>query len=92
MHDAYYFSISSLPTTAKQAISERLLTARVSDRVREEFQRVADFMNRGVSLDGELLRRELGILDRKRTQNLVEIEPELAELVGYTSPENPHGQ
>jgi MoaA/NifB/PqqE/SkfB family radical SAM enzyme len=92
MHDAYFFSISSLPERAKQEIAKRLLTAAVPDRVREEFGRVADFMNRGVSLDGEQLRREIGNLDRRRGQNLVEVEPELAELIGYISPDYPHGQ
>ena len=92
MHDAYFFSISSLPEQAKQAITERLLTANVPGPVREEFARVADFMNRGVSLDGEQLRREVGNLDRRRGQNLVAVQPELAELVGYISPDYPHGQ
>ena len=92
MHDAYFFSISSLPERAKQVITERLLTAKVPTPVREEFARVADFMNRGVSLDGEQLRREVGNLDRRRGQNLVAVEPELAELVGYISPDYPHGQ
>jgi organic radical activating enzyme len=91
MHDAYFFSISSLPEPAKQAITERLLTANVPSRVKEEFARVADFMNRGVSLDGEQLRREVGNLDRRRGQNLVVVEPELAKLVGYISPDYPHG-
>jgi hypothetical protein len=91
MHDAYFFSISSLPETAKQAITERLLTANVPEKVKEEFTRVADFMNRGVSLDGEQLRREVGNLDRRRGQNLVAVQPELAKLVGYISPDYPHG-
>jgi len=92
MHDAYFFSISSLPERAKQVITKRLLEANVPPRVREEFQRVADFMNRGVSLDGEQLRREVGNLDRRRGQNLVVVEPEFAELIGYISPDYPHGQ
>jgi len=92
MHDAYFFSISSLPERAKQTITERLLTANVPGRVQEEFARVADFMNRGVSLDGEQLRREVGNLDRRRGQNLVAVEPEFAELIGYISPDYPHGQ
>jgi hypothetical protein len=91
MHDAYFFSISSLPERAKQVITQRLLTAKVPDPVREEFTRVADFMNRGVSLDGLQLRREIGNLDRRREQNLVTVEPEFAELVGYISPDYPHG-
>ena len=92
MHDAYFFSISSLPERAKQTITERLLTANVPGQVQEEFARVADFMNRGVSLDGEQLRREVGNLDRRRGQNLVAVEPEFAELIGYISPDYPHGQ
>jgi len=92
MHDAYFFSISSLPERAKHVITKRLLTTQLPTRVKEEFARVADFMNRGVSLDGEQLRREVGNLDRRRGQNLVEVEPELAELIGYISPDYPHGQ
>jgi len=91
MHDAYFFSISSLPERAKQTITERLLAAQVPGTVKEEFRRAAEFMNRGVSLDGLQLRREIGNLDRRREQNLVTIEPEFAELVGYVSPDYPHG-
>jgi MoaA/NifB/PqqE/SkfB family radical SAM enzyme len=86
MHDAYFFSISSLPERAKKAITERLLTADVPDRVREEFRRTADFMNRGVSLDGLQLRREVGNLDRRREQDLRAVEPEFAELIDYAGP------
>jgi MoaA/NifB/PqqE/SkfB family radical SAM enzyme len=86
MHDAYFFSISSLPEPAKQAIAKRLLTAQVPDPVREEFARVVDFMNRGVSLDGEQLRREVGNLDRRREQDLRTVQPELAELIEYSGP------
>jgi len=86
MHDAYFFSISSLPERAKQAIADRLLTAKVPGPVKEEFARVADFMNRGVSLDGEQLRREVGNLDRRRQQDLRTVQPELAELIEYSGP------
>jgi MoaA/NifB/PqqE/SkfB family radical SAM enzyme len=92
MHDAYFFSISSLPERAKQVITEQLLAARVPPVVKEEFRRAAEFMNRGVSLDGLQLRREIGNLDRRRVQNLVAVEPEFAELIGYISPDYPHGQ
>ena len=92
MHDAYFFSISSLPERVKQAITERLLAAQVPNSVKEEFRRAAEFMNRGVSLDGLQLRREIGNLDRRRGQNLVVVEPEFAELIGYISPDYPHGQ
>jgi len=86
MHDAYFFSISSLPEQAKQAIAERLLTADVPSKVKEEFNRVVDFMNRGVSLDGEQLRREVGNLDRRRNQDLRTVEPEFANLIDYAGP------
>lgn len=83
MHDAYYYSISTLPDTAKAVIAERLRTANVSDRVKEEFNRVADFMLRGNSLDGNLLRMNLRDLDFKREQNLAVVEPEFAALIDY---------
>jgi MoaA/NifB/PqqE/SkfB family radical SAM enzyme len=86
MHDAYFFSISSLPDRAKQAIAERLLAANVPSKVKEEFNRVVDFMNRGVSLDGEQLRREVGNLDRRRNQDLRTVQPEFATLIDYAGP------
>jgi MoaA/NifB/PqqE/SkfB family radical SAM enzyme len=86
MHDAYFFSISSLPERAKQAITERLLTAAVPGKVKEEFARVVDFMNRGVSLDGQQIRREVGNLDRRRGQDLRTVQPEFAELIDYAGP------
>jgi len=91
MHDVYFFSISSLPDTAKQAITEKLKSADVPDRIKEEFDRIVDFMNNGVSLDGFHLRREIANLDQRRQQNLVRIEPEFAQLIGYSDPDYPNG-
>ena len=84
MHDAYYFSISTLPETAKAVITQRLTTAAVPPRVLKEFVSAAEFMNRGNSLDGNLLRMNLRDLDYKRKQNLAEVEPEFAALIEYT--------
>ena len=86
MHEAYYFSISSLPDTAKVAIAEKLRSAQVPERIRQEFDHVIDFMNRGVSLDGFNMRREIANLDRKRQQNLAQVEPEFAQLIEYVGP------
>ena len=86
MHDAYFFSISSLPAQAKHAIAEQLLTAHVPDKFKEEFKLVVDFMNRGVSLDGLQLRREIGNLDRRREQDLRTVQPEFAKLIDYAGP------
>ena len=83
MHDAYYYSIGTLPDSAKTVIAERLRTANVPDRVKLEFNRTADFMLRGNSLDGNLLRMNLKDLDFKRQQNLATVEPEFAQLIDY---------
>jgi hypothetical protein len=83
MHDAYYFSIGTLPEEAKITITERLTTANVPDKILKEFVSAAEFMNRGNSLDGQLLRMNLLDLDRKRQQNLADVEPEFAALINY---------
>jgi organic radical activating enzyme len=84
MHEAYYFSISTLPEQAKQGITNQLMNAQVDAPTREEFDRIIDFMNNGVSLDGNILRMRVADLDRKRQQNLAVVEPEFAQLIGYT--------
>jgi len=82
MHEAYYFSISTLPDAAKQAIKQRLELANVGVH-RAEFDRIIDFMMNGASLDGNILRMKIEDLDRKRQQNLCAIEPEFAEIINY---------
>jgi len=86
MHEAYYFSINTLPDTAKQEITQRLQTANVSHENKQEFGRIADFMNNGASLDGFILRMKVADLDRKRQQNLAQVEPEFAQLIDYAGP------
>lgn len=83
MHEAYYFSISTLPEQAKQAISDHLSTAQVSELHKREFVNIMDFMNKGASLDGNILRMRIADLDRKRNQDLSTVEPELARLINY---------
>ena len=83
MHDAYYFSIATLPDRAKQKISQRLLSAQVSKPTADEFKKIVEFMNAGASLDGFILRMRLADLDRKRQQNLAVTQPELAQLIDY---------
>jgi glutamate-1-semialdehyde 2,1-aminomutase len=86
MHEAYYFSISTLPESAKRVITQRLQLAQVSPDNRREFDRIIDFMNGGVSLDGFNMRREIANLDRRRKQNLAVTEPEFAHLIEYNGP------
>jgi len=86
MHEAYYFSISTLPETAKTVIQQRLENAAVGANTQQEFAQIIDFMNRGVSLDGNILRMKIADLDRKRNQNLALVESELAQIIAYTGP------
>ena len=88
MHDAWYFSIATLPDTAKAAITEHLRSADVPPQYREEFDRIIDFMNTGASTDGFMLRMKIADLDRKRQQNLREVEPEFADLIEYDYTKN----
>ena len=83
MHDAWYFSIATLPDDAKIAVTEHLRSADVPPQYREEFDRITDFMNTGASTDGFMLRMKIADLDRKRNQNLRAIEPEFADLIDY---------
>ena len=87
MHEAYYFSISTLPNKVKAAITTRLRSCgSVSDAAQKEFDRIIDFMNNGVGLDGTNMRREMANLDRRREQDLRSVEPEFAALIEYHGP------
>ena len=86
MHEAYYFCINTLPESAKQVLTQRLRSATVSVKHRAEFERMVDFMNNGASLDGFILRMRVADLDRKRQQNLADVEPEFAQLIDYAGP------
>jgi MoaA/NifB/PqqE/SkfB family radical SAM enzyme len=87
MHEAYYFSISTLPEESKRDITVKLRTSgSASDAAQQEFERIIAFMTAGASLDGELLRMKIADLDRKRGQDLRTVEPEFAQLIGYGGP------
>ena len=83
MHDAWYFSIATLPVSAKAAITQHLRTADVPARYRVEFDRITDFMNGGASTDGFMTNMKIRDLDRKRQQNLRTVAPELADILNY---------
>jgi MoaA/NifB/PqqE/SkfB family radical SAM enzyme len=86
MHDAYYFSIATLPEQAKVGITNKLESAVVPPTVQEEFKKIIEFMNNGASLDGKLLKIRTTDFDIKREQNLALIEPEYAALIDYNGP------
>ena len=81
MHDAWYFSIASLPDTAKAEITKYLDSAQTI--YRDEFDRIRDFMNNGTSTDGVVTKAKIADLDRKRNQNIWTVAPELAVLLNY---------
>jgi MoaA/NifB/PqqE/SkfB family radical SAM enzyme len=83
MHDSWYFSIATLPESAKAGITEHLTNAEIPEQFKTEFQNIVQFMNRGVSTDGDILRMRVRDLDFKRQQNLADVEPEFAALIDY---------
>jgi MoaA/NifB/PqqE/SkfB family radical SAM enzyme len=83
MHDAWYFSIATLPDTVKAGITEHLRTADVPPQHREEFDRIIDFMNGGATTDGFMTRMKIADLDRKRNQDFAAVAPEMAALIQY---------
>jgi len=83
MHDAWYFSIATLPDDAKKLIEHKIRSSAVPEQFRAEFDRVIDFMQAGASTDGFMLRMKIRDLDRKRNQNMACVEPELAKIYGY---------
>jgi len=86
MHEAFYFSIGTLPDSAKQVIIQKLRTAQVSKRHQVEFENIIKFIENGASMDGFMLRMKIADLDRKRQQNMADVEPEFAKLIDYTGP------
>ena len=86
MHDAWYFSIATLPDTAKTLIIAHLESADVPSQYRDEFVRIIDFMRNGASTDGFMTRMKIADLDRKRNQDLRTVAADFAQLIGYTGP------
>jgi MoaA/NifB/PqqE/SkfB family radical SAM enzyme len=83
LHDAYYFSIGTMPDKAKKIAQEKLEQAVMPNEFRQEIHRIIDFMNNGNSLDGKLLKMHAKDLDFKRQQDLSIIMPELARAIDY---------
>jgi MoaA/NifB/PqqE/SkfB family radical SAM enzyme len=86
LHEAYYFSIGTLPDRAKNIIIKRLENAEVNDFHKSEFHRMIDFMQKGASLDGKILRMKIADFDWRRTTDLRHHHRELAEAIDYEGP------
>jgi MoaA/NifB/PqqE/SkfB family radical SAM enzyme len=83
MHDAPYFSIANLPKTAKQAVTNRLITANVMHKHKQEFVNIIDFMNNGTQDMSKQMLQKIHELDSRRNESLATVEPEFAKLIGY---------
>lgn len=86
LHEAYYHSIGTLPERAKELVSNKLLSANVSDFHMKEFVKIVDFMQGAVSLDGNILRMKVADVDWRRQQDLRTHHPELADAIDYEGP------
>jgi hypothetical protein len=82
LHEIWYFSISRLPNTVKEQLADHLRSA---DAVhwRRDFDQIIDFMQGGASSDGSEMLAKMRELDTRRNQNLAEVLPELANIIGY---------
>jgi MoaA/NifB/PqqE/SkfB family radical SAM enzyme len=83
MHDAWYFSIAMLPEDVKTVLIKHLETVNIPVEYRTEFDNICSFMRKGASTDGFIMKMKIRDLDRKRSQNLLTVEPEFAQLIGY---------
>jgi len=86
LHEAYYHSVGTLPERAKQIAIERLQNANVTEYHRKEFNNIIDFINGGVSLDGNMLRIRTRGVDLRRDQDLRTHHAELADAIDYEGP------
>jgi hypothetical protein len=83
LHEIWYFSIASLPNSAKDKLTVFLNNCTVPAEFVEEFARIVDFMNQGTSSDGQAMLTAIQQLDARRNQNLKAVALELAEIIGY---------
>lgn len=83
MHDAWYFSIATLPESAKTQLTTFLTTCSIPEQYTQEFGRIVDFMNGGASTDGFMTRMKIQDLDQKRNQDFAATAPEMAALLDY---------
>lgn len=87
LHEAYYFSVNTMPEKSKKIAIDTLKNASVNAFHKKEFDQVIDFIDNGVSLDGQILRMKVEDLDWKRSQNLITHHAKLAEAIDYPGPQ-----
>jgi len=85
LHDAPYFSIAGLTHEAKIKVREKLERAYFSQSNLREIKRIIEFMEQGSSTDGEILRKQIQLIDQRRGEQLDAVAPELAAAIDYAS-------
>lgn len=80
LHDAWYYSIRSLPDAAKRQILE---IYKDCELYKDEIENLMRFMMQGTSSDGSDLKRVTAESDRQRKQHLKDFHPELAAAINY---------
>ena len=88
LHEARHHSVGTLPERAKELVSNKLMSAKVSDFHMKEFVNIVDFIKAGTSLDGTQLRKSVAEVDRRRIQDLRIDHPELADAIDYEGPKS----
>lgn len=83
LHEIWYFSISRLPRTVKTVLETHLNACSIPIEFVGEFRKIIDFMKNGESSDGSAMLAAMRNLDQRRNQNLRDVAPELADLIGY---------
>jgi MoaA/NifB/PqqE/SkfB family radical SAM enzyme len=83
LHEIWYFAINRLPAAVKEKVTHHLQTVDVPNEFKLEFDRIIDFMNSGESSDGSAMLGAMRQLDQRRNQNLAEVMPEWAGIIGY---------
>lgn len=81
LHDAWYFSIRSLPVTAKEKVTN--LYKNYNGAYNKDVFGLLQFMNQGKSSDGTDLLRVISESDIQRKQHLRNVIPELAGVLKY---------
>lgn len=81
MHDAWYFSIASLPTSAKVELSAYLDNCNPPERFKTEFKQIKTFMLNGNSSDGAETCKKIQETDQHRNQSFKKTFPEMAAIL-----------
>jgi len=82
MHDAWYFSIASLPDLAKSSVSAYLDNCNPPEKFKKDFDLIKNFMKNGKSSDGTETCKQIIKVDQRRGQSFKDIFPEMSTLLG----------